>query len=289
MNRIWWWLVEITSQALEPHERDAVCGDLAESGETAGVALRAMLGLVARRQAALWKDWRPWAVLILLTLPLGILLSVAARITTSLSATYGWLYVNNWDWALLRYAEFWYELRDSLAFVFVGCFSLACWSWTAGFVLGSVSRRLILANGVLFCLTLFLGGLLAAPGYLAYVFQDVPSPNSSNPVAALAVYRNVVPLILQVALAAAPFIWAMRKGADSRRLPALLRTLVWAAAIVTLLGVVIRDPGSGFWPGTYRHPAFWHILRRASQFIVCWPAVYLISDAIGHRWRRMHA
>lgn len=63
MTRICWWLVDVVSQLLEPNERDAVRGDLAESGETGGQALRGLLGLVVRRQAALWKDWRPWLAL----------------------------------------------------------------------------------------------------------------------------------------------------------------------------------------------------------------------------------
>jgi hypothetical protein len=52
MNRICWWLVEGLSRRLEPGERDAVLGDIAESGESGGEALRDLLGLAARRQAA---------------------------------------------------------------------------------------------------------------------------------------------------------------------------------------------------------------------------------------------
>ena len=74
MNRIGWRLVEITSQVLEPSERDAVRGDLAESSETTGQALRGVLGLVLRRQAALWKDWRPWVILTALIFPVAMLL-----------------------------------------------------------------------------------------------------------------------------------------------------------------------------------------------------------------------
>ncbi len=64
---------------LEPDEREAVRGDFAESGETSGQALRNVLGLVLRRQAALWKDWRPWLALVGLVAPLGVLLSLVAR------------------------------------------------------------------------------------------------------------------------------------------------------------------------------------------------------------------
>jgi hypothetical protein len=36
MMRMCWWLVDIVSRTLEPDERDAVRGDLTESGRVAG-------------------------------------------------------------------------------------------------------------------------------------------------------------------------------------------------------------------------------------------------------------
>ena len=56
-----WRLVNRVSRVLEPDERNAVLGDFAESGITSGKALRDLFSLVVRRQAALYKDWRPWA------------------------------------------------------------------------------------------------------------------------------------------------------------------------------------------------------------------------------------
>jgi hypothetical protein len=57
-------LAGILARTLDPAEREAVLGDLVESGETGAEALRAVLGLVARRKAALWaaswKDWHVW-------------------------------------------------------------------------------------------------------------------------------------------------------------------------------------------------------------------------------------
>jgi Tat protein translocase TatC len=54
MNRIWWWLIDRLSRSLEPNERDIVLGDFTESGDPAGRALLDLLGLVVRRQTALW-------------------------------------------------------------------------------------------------------------------------------------------------------------------------------------------------------------------------------------------
>jgi hypothetical protein len=52
MTRVCWQLVEILSLMLHSDERQAVRGDLAESGETGSQALSDVLGLAFRRQAA---------------------------------------------------------------------------------------------------------------------------------------------------------------------------------------------------------------------------------------------
>ena len=52
-----WWLIERVTRLLEPDEREAVLGDLAE-GESSGLrGLLEVLGLVLCRQVARW-DWR---------------------------------------------------------------------------------------------------------------------------------------------------------------------------------------------------------------------------------------
>ena len=54
-------------------------------------ALIEVFGLVARREAAQWRDWRPWLALALL-IPFGVLLSLVSRHTASGSAIHIWLY-----------------------------------------------------------------------------------------------------------------------------------------------------------------------------------------------------
>src|SRR3982751_5082502 len=72
---IGWKLATALSRLLTPDERHAVLGDLMESGATGARAVHDVLGLIVRREAALWKDWRPWLalfaflVLIVVTLP----------------------------------------------------------------------------------------------------------------------------------------------------------------------------------------------------------------------------
>jgi len=283
MNRVCGLLVEWLLQALEPDEREVVRGDLIEAGESASQALSGVAGLVLRRQAALWKDWQPWAVFILLTLPLGMLLSVAARLTGNSSATYAWLYLGNWDWALLKYAEFWYELRDTVVFLATGFFALACWSWTAGFVMGSVSRRIVAANAVLFGLTLVPGAMLA-PRYLAVIFQY---PTHGDPTDVLIVYRDILPWVLEFALVLAPCIWGIREGAGVGRLPGSLRALIWAAAVMTLIEMLLRQPGVGRFLRAYDYPMFWRPWASLG-WVAYWPAVFVIGRSLASLRSRIH-
>ena len=60
MNRF----VTFASRALDPGEREAVIGDLIESGEPDSRAFANVLGLVIRRQLQLWTTWKPWFALI---------------------------------------------------------------------------------------------------------------------------------------------------------------------------------------------------------------------------------
>ena len=74
MTRICWRLVDILSRMLDADERQAVRGDLAESRECIGMALRDVLGLIVRRQIGLWTEWQPWLAL------LGVVVAAAAAI-----------------------------------------------------------------------------------------------------------------------------------------------------------------------------------------------------------------
>jgi hypothetical protein len=208
----------MVSRLLELDERDAVWGDLAESGETGGQALRDVLGLVVRRQAALWTHWRPWLPLVGLVVPLGMLLSIVSRRTAGENAVYVWMYANNWEWSDLGNPGFWHVFAETVALVFMRYLTLVCWSWTSGFLLASVSRGIIRANGILFCLMLWFGALLGAPRYLAYDWEYLhralgfPSLPHNDPVFELRFYRETFPLIVQAVLVVGPSLWGMRQG-----------------------------------------------------------------------------
>jgi hypothetical protein len=284
MNRFWWWLADLVSRALEPEEREAVRGDLAESGEAGGHAFLNVLGLVVRRQSALWRSWPPWCVLVGLVLPLGVLLCLISRGEADGSAIYLWLYVNNWDPGYLGNAGFRYELAQYAAAILTGYFILFCWSWSSGFLLGSVARRSLPFQTILFVSFVLFGAFLGVPPRhfgLALFHRARDFPNNAA-VFDLAFYRVAFPLILQSALVLGPSIWGMcqaeRVGSD--RPP--FRTLLLAAAIATLPAIAIQ---TGLAQVPYLEGS---ILRSIAQVVSYWPVAYLVVAGIArHRHGRV--
>ncbi|HEX4019904.1 MAG TPA: hypothetical protein VHX63_02065 [Acidobacteriaceae bacterium] len=206
-------LVDIASRMLAPNEREAVRGDLAESGATGIQALRDVLGLALRRQAALWKDWRPWLALCALAIPLGLFLSLASRRTADISSIYLWMYANNWDWSFLGSIAFWHGLAACLPAVLQSCLVLICLSSVSGFLIASLSRRTLWVQISVFCLVLLFAGLPGAPQFLnhALFLQPARGFNPNRVVFALGFYRIIVPLLVQAFLVLLPFFWATRQ------------------------------------------------------------------------------
>jgi hypothetical protein len=138
----WAW-VEAASRMLGRDEREVVLGDLIEAGEGAWPAMLAVLGLVLRREAQVWKFRRPWIAAFGLSVPCSFLLMGA-----SLSVSRGLqnAYVSG---------------HGTWASVVPQALLLVGWSWTGGFVVGSVSRRTLWVSAVsclvpcMFCLSRF--------------------------------------------------------------------------------------------------------------------------------------
>lgn len=152
MTGVDWALVEVAARLLQRDEREAVLGDLVEAGESAWQGLLDVLGLVIRRQAGLWKSWRPWLAAFGLAFPGSLLLM---GFSVSVSQTYQQL-INPTILKVTGRAVgpgFWLLLCN--------IFLLLGWSWTGGFVMGSVSRRTVWVSTALsflpcvFCLTRF--------------------------------------------------------------------------------------------------------------------------------------
>ena len=130
MSSASWSLVEFASHLLARDEREAVLGDLTETGESAWRGLLGVIGLVVRRQALGWRSWRPWLAGFVVALPSSYLL---VAIAGSVSATFQRLVLHrSLPWAPTGHEGFLLLLCHA--------FLLIAWSWTVGYVVGSVSR-----------------------------------------------------------------------------------------------------------------------------------------------------
>jgi hypothetical protein len=145
-------LVDLVSRLLPPDEREVVQGDLLEGGESAWQSVLAVVGLAIRREAALWRNWRPWLAAFGLALPSSFLLM---GFSLSVSRAYQQLISG----PILHATGV--TVGPGFALFLCNVLLLAAWSWTGGFVVGSVSRRTIWVSAALsfapcvFCLERF--------------------------------------------------------------------------------------------------------------------------------------
>src|SRR5690348_9673694 len=125
-------LLEMAARRLERSERDAVLGDLTETGTNTWRGMREVLGLVARRELALWYDWRPWLAAFGVALPGSFLLM---GVSLSVSCTY----LRLTGAAVVGVCA----PTGHEGFLLPACqvLLLLTWAWTSGFFVGSVSRR----------------------------------------------------------------------------------------------------------------------------------------------------
>jgi hypothetical protein len=145
-------LLNMTARLLAREDREVVLGDLMEAGASAGQGVLEVLGLVARREAALWFDWRPWLAAFGLALPGTLLLQGASF---SIGCNYQRLAGNAVIGACAPTAQ------DGVLLLLCHVLLLSLWSWTSGFVVGSLSRRTLWVSVVIgscpcfYCLTRF--------------------------------------------------------------------------------------------------------------------------------------
>ena len=232
-------MADAVAGMLEPAEREAVCGDLAEVGEPAGRALREILSLVIRRRAACVGDWRPWLALACLTIPLAALVSLVARRTADGSAIYLWLYLNNWSWTDIQNAGFWRELLGCTPGVLVSYVALACWSWTTGLLVGWSARRTLWLSGTVFFAVVLTVGALGMPRSLGHilVMQRARDSHYNAAVFVQVFYRQAFPKVLEILFVVLPAWRGMRQSFRIVQFPRTARVLllIFSAAVVGTL------------------------------------------------------
>jgi hypothetical protein len=227
-----WSFVEAAARLLARDEREAVLGDLVEGNENVWHGLLGVLGLVFRREAVLWKSWRPWLAGFGVALPSSFLL-----MGFSLSVS--------WSYLTIRCPEL---LQKSSLTLGAGSLVLLCqallligWSWTCGFVVGSLSRRTLWASTLLcyspclFCLSRFRVGSLSRFCLLLFLV---------------------------------PAIWGVHQGLRISRMK-----LSWAIALaITITALMVPD-----WSSGAHH--WWAPPRWTLDWALCWPAWYLVATA----------
>jgi hypothetical protein len=284
MTRFAWRLVGLLSELLEPDERSAVCGDFQELHVTSGRALGDLLGLVVRRQAALWMDWRPWAALIALAVPVGVVLSLLARQIANSASVYVWAYGSWWTRTILTIPAARQDLAGILGRCLLNFAALAVWSWTAGATLGALSRRVVNVTATAFYLTVF-------AGTFGSVTTGEANPFNSA-VFSLPFFSLVVPVLVKTAVVSLPALAGLHRGMQGPRFPPLGMMLAAAGGVALTVHSAAAIEGSilsihwqfGHWRGDGSLLQGTWLLALA-PVAVAWPSVYLAAAA---GWKRSH-
>lgn len=262
MTRSMWWLVDLLSRGLAPVEREVALGDLAERGGTGRQALRDLLDLIVRRQAAMWKHPKPWLALLGLAVPLACLLNWSSRSTSYGNSVTIWLYANNWDLTLFEDAGFRSDLASNAAEVLLSFVTLACASWTSGVTLSALSQRSIFVTAVLFCLIPVIG-----------LFMPHPHHPVHDAVFEVTFYRVFLPPFVVVLLVLAPSVLGMRQGFRVSR-------KITAAAFATV-GLVAFSSWVDWRFPTFPRSAVWDgPIMQMLRVARCWPALYWVTSAM---------
>jgi hypothetical protein len=283
MNRFWSRLTDLVARALEPDEREAVSGDLLECGIDGAHAVLDVAGLVVRRHAAVWLDWRPWASLLGVVIPLGMLLSLLCRWWSESIAIDAFIYLHNGSWAYLSYPGWRHDVLGAAANMGLDCAALGCWSWATGFAIGSLSKATAWVNASLFVL-IVLGELLAV--------EQHHNPFNLS-VFALPFYEGVLPLLLRSMLVLFPALCGARRGRRRSALSLAFATTV-TLSVVVLTGLEMRaiqlSAIVGWWRldglvyGAGFIQAGWPV--RLLPLLLIAPGIYMLATAVAREWTR---
>ncbi|PYT24947.1 MAG: hypothetical protein DMG57_26865 [Acidobacteria bacterium] len=271
-----WWLLCVLARGLEPAERKVVLGDLAESDEGVGAATCDLLGLIVRRQAGLWTVWRPWLALLGISGLAGVPLS---RIAFSLNVDLGQQLM-----AYLKYGvhfETGVTPRQDMAFLLCLAVALLFWSWTCGFVLGSLSGRAVWLTWFVFYL------IVQDSAWARLVLSGNIIVRDRRPLPLL--MAAILPLSIATFLFSLSALCGMYLGVRRRALP--LRPAYLLASAITILTILATwtsgwyETAHEIWSGGAWRGVSWP--KRQLPFVLAgWPAAYLLATACRHTKER---
>jgi hypothetical protein len=270
---------------LDATDREAVCGDLAESRETTVPALREVLSLVLRRRTASLGNWHPWLTLAALTIPLAAFVSLTARSTADGSAIYLCLYLNNWDWTYTKSLGFWQELIQCAQGVLLSCVALVCWSWTSGLLLGWSARRTLWLQGAVFFAVVVTVGAHGVPLSFGHVLvlQRARNYQGNAAVFAQASIGRFFPGFYEILFVTLPAWKGMRQSFRINQLPRSGRMILLTFSVAAAGTLVIQN--LAWW-----QMRVWHIwplrlprLPLLMLLAIAAPAAYLLLTPV-FRW-----
>jgi hypothetical protein len=270
MMHFGWSLLSFLARALEPPERDVVLGDLAESGAAFGPAIHDLLGLILRRQVGLWASWRPWLALFGVCGLAGLSLSrVVHRLNVDLHKH------------AVGYATS-LTAGQEVAFFLCMASALLVWSWTCGFVLGSLSGRAVWLTWSVFYFVVLDSAwarFVLAGNIILRNPRTHESPLDSLHGTLGLLMAATLPLTIAAALFLFPALFGAFVGVRSRTLAVphtyLIGSVNVALAILTTWATGWYDPAHlpAGWPGVP-----WPV-RLMPFLLVSWPAAYLLVIA----------
>lgn len=281
MTRIGCWLVGHLTQLLDAREREIVRGDLAECQTPTRRALCEVLGLVLRRQAALWCALEPWMALLTIVIPIGILLSHASRLWAEAAAENILLYGRFWDISYLANPGWRADLISVTVRTGVAWLALIGWSWTSGFALARISRSTAWLTVTMLCLVVVTATW--GTSTIAHLHRN-HEPSLQHHIT-----FTVFPRLLRTFFVMVPVVWGAILGTRRHALR-LMRTVpgVLLLACVTLVasrglessmsfgrGMLPADKGpDGFVVSDDDPRPLWFL-----SLVVMWPAAYVLIDA----------
>jgi hypothetical protein len=284
MSRVQSAFVRLLLHALEPPERDVIEGDLKELRLHHSRAIRELLGLLIRRQAAAWLHWQPWAVVLLVILPIGTVLSLVSRQWANNTAIYAWFYVDNWTSAYLASPGARNDFLYAIAEFSVRCVALMLWAWTAGLVVAASSRRTAWVTYALFALVLF-------AGTIGSTTAGVLNP-ANDAVFSQAFYRVGLPIVFRIVFILLPALHGMRTAAGEPTFT-IPRASALAVSVTLVTAMVARGTPValtfGWLSSSTDRPVVQAIFRSGKLSLVPYamalPAIYAFFHALWRSWR----
>jgi len=254
---------------LDADERQVVRGDFAESGQSVARAIRDVSDLVVRRQIGLWTVWQPWLALLGIACLAGLPLSrIAFRLNVDLGQQLTAYYTYGVHFGTLLTPQ------QDMAWLLCLAIALLLWSWTCGFVLGSLSGRAVWLTWCVFYLMVLDSALVRFILFGNMILRD-PQPLRLFMVATL-------PLNPATFLFSLSALWGAFMGVRRRVLP--LRAAYVLASAITIFTILVTwmsgwyETAHEVWSSGAWHGVSW-TMRLLPFVVVSWPITYLLATA----------